>query len=96
MLCFKCIKLSYCRWSHSIVKKTEGGEVYDKFAIAATLLDVSFKGSSCSILESQIISSCEGCNMKYLCGKIDEVIKDYTEKTMVVTECLISFKMRRN
>jgi hypothetical protein len=71
---------------NAVVKKAEGEEVYDKFAIAATLLDVSFKGASCSILESQIVSSCDGCNLKYLCGKIDEVVKDYMEKTTVVTE----------
>lgn len=71
---------------NAVIKKVEGQEVYDKFAIAATLLDVSFKGASCSILESQIVNSCEGCNMKYLCGKIDELVKDYTEKTTVVTK----------
>lgn len=71
---------------NAVVKKAEGEEVYDKFAIAATLLDVSFKGTSCSILDSQIVSSCEGCNLKYLCGKIDEALQDYTEKTTVVTE----------
>lgn len=71
---------------NAVVKKFEGGEVYDKFAIAATLLDVSFKGASCSILEAQIVKSCEGCNLKYLCGKVDEVVKDYREKTTVVTE----------
>ena len=71
---------------NAVVKELEGGEAYDKFPIAATLLDVSFKGASCSVLEAQIVKSCEVCNMKYLCGKIDEVVKDYSEKTTVVTE----------
>jgi len=71
---------------NAVVKKTEGGEVYDKFAIAATLLDVSFKGAGCSILEAQIVKGCEGCNLRYLCGRVDELVKDYREKTTVVTE----------
>ncbi len=71
---------------NAVVKKLEGGEVYDKFAITATLLDVSFKGASCSILEAQIVKSCEECNMRYLCGKVDEIVKDYREKTTVVTD----------
>ncbi|MBL4937809.1 hypothetical protein JK636_19055 [Clostridium sp. YIM B02515] len=71
---------------NAVVKKIEGGEVYDKFAIAATLLDVSFKGASCSILEAQIVEGCDGCNLKYLCGRVDEVVKDYREKTTMVTE----------
>ena len=36
-------------------KVYEGWKIYDKFAISATLLDVSFKGASCSILEAQIV-----------------------------------------
>ncbi|MBL4937791.1 hypothetical protein JK636_18965 [Clostridium sp. YIM B02515] len=71
---------------NAVVKKIERGEVFAKFAIAATLPDVSFKGASCSILEAQIVKSCEGCNMRYLCGKIDEAVKDYREKTTVVME----------
>ncbi|MBL4935002.1 hypothetical protein JK636_04430 [Clostridium sp. YIM B02515] len=71
---------------NAVVKKFEGGEVYDKFAIAATLFDVSFKGASCSVIESQVLKNCEGCNLKFLCRKIDEVVNDYTEKTAVVTQ----------
>lgn len=70
---------------NAVVKKFEGEEKYDRFAIASTMFDVSFKGASCSVIESQVLKSCEGCNLKYLCNKIDEVVQEYTEKTSVVT-----------
>jgi hypothetical protein len=70
---------------NAVVKRFEGEECYDRFSIASTLFDVSFKGASCSVIESQVLKSCEGCNLKYLCRKIDEVVEDYTEKTTVVT-----------
>jgi hydrogenase maturation factor len=70
---------------NAVVKKFEEEERYDRFAIASTLFDVSFKGASCSVIESKVLRSCEGCNLKYLCRQIDEVIEDYTERTTVVT-----------
>ena len=70
---------------NAVVKKFEGEDRYDRFAIASTMFDVSFKGAACSVIQSQVLKSCDGCNLKYLCRKIDEVVKDYTEKTMVVT-----------
>ena len=70
---------------NAVVKKFEGEDRYDRFAIAGTLFDVSFKGASCSVIESQVLKNCEGCNLKYLCRKIDEVVKDYIEETTVVT-----------
>ena len=69
-----------------VVKKIGGEERYDRFAIASTMLDVSFKGASCSVIESQVLRSCEGCNLKYLCGKIDEIVEEFTERTTRVTE----------
>jgi len=74
---------------NQVVKNFEGEEKYDKFAIAATILDVSFKGASCSLIESQVVNSCDGCNLKSLCKKVDEVVEEYTEKTTVVTERFI-------
>jgi hypothetical protein len=70
----------------SVVKKFEGEEIYDMLAIASTLFDVSFKGAECSVLEAEIIKSCDSCNLKYLCKKIDEVVDDFTKKTTRVTE----------
>lgn len=71
---------------NQVVKNCDGEERYDKFALAAAIMDLSFKGSACSILESRIVSSCERCNLKFLCRKIDEVVEEYIEKTTVVTE----------
>ena len=70
---------------NAVVKKIEGEDRYDRFAIASTMFDVSFKGATCSVIESQVLKSCQGCNLRYLCNKIDEVVQDYTEKTIVVT-----------
>ena len=70
---------------NAVVKKFEGEDRYDRFAIASTMFDVSFKGASCSVIESNVLNSCEGCNLKFLCRKIDEVVQDYVEKTTVVT-----------
>jgi len=70
---------------NAVVKKFEGEDRYDRFAIAGTLFDVSFKGASCSVIESKVLKSCEGCNLKFLCKKIDEVVEDYKERTTMVT-----------
>lgn len=70
----------------SVVKKFEGEDKYDRFAIASTMFDVSFKGAACSVIESQVLKNCDGCNLKYLCGKIDEIVEEFTEKTTRVTE----------
>lgn len=65
-------------------KKFEDGEKYDKFAIASTILGVSFEGAECSLIESQVLSSCQSCNLRYICRRLDEVVEDYTDKTTVV------------
>jgi hypothetical protein len=68
-----------------VTKKFEGEERYDKFAIASTLFGVSFKGTECSVIEAQVLKSCEGCNLKYMCRRNDEIVRDYREKTTVET-----------
>ena len=73
-------------FDNQVVKNFEGEEKYDRYAMASTLLGVSFKGAECSLLEGQVIDSCESCNLKYLCKKVEEVVEDYIEKTTVVTE----------
>ncbi|MDP4146647.1 MAG: hypothetical protein Q8936_19585 [Bacillota bacterium] len=70
---------------NTVVKKFEGEDRYDRFAIASTMFDVSFKGATCSVIESKVLKNCEGCNLKFLCKKIDEVVEDYIDKTTVVT-----------
>lgn len=76
---------------NKVVKRFGVEERYDKFAIASTMFDVSFQGASCSLIESQVLSNCENCNLKFICRKIDEVIEEYTEKTTVVAA---SFKFQ--
>ena len=71
---------------HEVVKKFDEEERYDKFAIASSLFDVSFKGAACSVIESQVLKDCESCNLKFICNKIDEVLEDYTVKTTIVTD----------
>lgn len=70
---------------NAVVKKLEGEEGYDKFAIAAALFEVSFKGCACSLRVSKVLSSCEGCNLKHICQGIDAMVEDYIERTTVVT-----------
>jgi hypothetical protein len=70
---------------NAVVKKFEGEDRYDRFAIASTMFDVSFKGASCSVIESQVLKNCEACNLKYMCRRIDEIVEEYTKKTTVVT-----------
>jgi hypothetical protein len=71
---------------NSVVKKFEDEEKYDKFSIASTLFDVSFKGASCSLLEAMVLNNCSSCNLRYMCRKVDEIVEDYTKKTTVVTK----------
>jgi hypothetical protein len=70
---------------NAVVKKFEGEEKYDKFSIASTLYDVSFKGASCSLLEAMVLNNCNSCNLRYMCRKVDEIVEDYTKKTTVVS-----------
>ena len=70
---------------NQVVKQVEGVERYDKFAIASTIFDVSFKGSDCSVLKSHILRSCDGCNLRYICNGIDDVVEEFIEKTTAVT-----------
>lgn len=70
----------------AVKKKVDGEERYDKFAVAGTLFGISFNGASCSLLESQVLNSCEHCNLRYMCKKIDEIIDEYTNKTTVITD----------
>lgn len=69
---------------NKVVKRFKEEERYDRFAIASTLFDVSFQGDSCSVIEAQVLKNCQGCNLEFLCKKIDEAIEEYREKTTVV------------
>ena len=52
---------------NAVVKKFEGEERYDRFAIASTMFDVSFKGAACNVIESNVLKNCEGCNRATRC-----------------------------
>ena len=71
---------------NEVVKEVEGAVVYDKFALASTMIDVSFKGATCSIIEAQVMKDCTNCNLKYMCKKLDDVVEDYVKETTVATE----------
>lgn len=70
---------------NKVVKEFEGEEKYDKFSIASTMFDVSFRGATCSVIESQVLKDCSACNLRYLCKKIDDIVEEYTKRTTVVT-----------
>ncbi|MGJ0909503.1 hypothetical protein [Clostridium botulinum] len=71
---------------NKITKNIEGVEQYDKFALASSLFDISFKGSTCSLLEGQILNNCNSCNLEPICKKVDRIIEEYREDTSVVKE----------
>ena len=61
-------------------KKFEREEWYDTFAMVGVMFAVSYEGAICSLLKSQVLKSCDGCNLKYLCREIDVVIQKITPK----------------
>lgn len=32
-----------------------------------------------------VLKSCEGCNLKYICQGLDEIVEEYVERTSVAT-----------
>ena len=70
---------------NQVVKKVGGEDRYDKFAIASTIFDVSFKGATCSAIQSHVLNNCDGCNLRYICREIDEVVEEYIELTTAIT-----------
>jgi hypothetical protein len=69
---------------NKVVKKFGDEERIDKFVLASAMYAASFEGASCSLIEGQVLRNCDGCNMRFLCGKIDKVVEEYTERTTVV------------
>lgn len=69
---------------NKVVKKFGDEERIDKFVLASAMYAASFEAASCSLLEGLVLRNCEGCNLRYLCGKIDGVVEEYTERTTVV------------
>jgi hypothetical protein len=72
---------------NALIKEFNGEVKYDKFVIVGAIFEMSFKGAICSLLESNLLSDCESCNLKYICKGIDEIVEEYIERTTVVTNC---------
>jgi len=68
----------------------EGNESFDKKQIALAIKNSTLDDElGCSLLEEGIIKDCQGCSLKCICDGIDEIVKDYLEKT---TKVISSFK----
>lgn len=62
--------------------KSEEGEVFDKKQIALAIRNSTFNDElSCSLLDDEILNKCTGCSLKYICDGIDQVVKNYVDKT---------------
>ncbi|WP_160680350.1 hypothetical protein [Clostridium sp. C8-1-8] len=67
----------------------EEGKSFDKLKIALAIRDSTYEdGLQCSLLENEVLEHCEGCSLKYICDKVEDIAKDYTEKT---TKIISSF-----
>ena len=71
---------------NEVVKEIEGQSQYDKFAVASTVFDMSFKGSKCHLIEGHILDNCKGCNLEPICKGINILIQEYIKDTTEVTE----------
>ena len=73
--------------------KSKEGEVFDKKQIALAIRNSTFDDAlGCSLLDEGILNKCEGCNLKYICDGIDQVIDSYVEKT---TEVINNFSFEQ-
>ncbi|WP_087703276.1 hypothetical protein [Clostridium diolis] len=45
------------------------------------IIDAHNDDLKCSLLEDEILDKCQGCSLKCICDRIDQVIEDYVEKT---------------
>ena len=74
----------------NIILETEDSVSFDKMKIALAIRDSTFEDElSCSLLEDAVIKNCEGCNLKLICEKVEEVAQDYLEST---TKVISSFQ----
>ena len=64
---------------------TEEGEVYDRLSIALAIRNSTYNDDlKCSLMEQNIIKSCESCSLKFICDGIDALADDYIKKTTKV------------
>mgnify|MGYP007025986218 FL=1 len=67
------------------IKITEEGEVYDRLSIALAIRNSTYNDDfKCSLMEQNIIKSCESCSLKFICDGIDALADDYIKKTTKV------------
>lgn len=69
----------------SLLINSEEGQSLDKLQIALAIKNSTYgQELSCTLLENEVIKDCEGCSLKYICHKLDELAEDYTAKTTKV------------
>ena len=67
------------------IKITEEGEVYDRLSIALAIRNSTYNDElKCSLVEQNIIKSCDICSLKFICDGIDAFSDDYIKKTTKV------------
>ncbi|MBL4933038.1 hypothetical protein [Clostridium paridis] len=61
---------------------SEGNQSFDKMQIALAIKNSTYEDNlSCSLLENNIVDGCEGCNLKKICSGIEEISKEYYDRT---------------
>lgn len=66
----------------NIILETEDSKSFDKMKIALAIRNSTFGDElNCSILENAVINNCEGCSLKFICERVDEVAEKYLEST---------------
>lgn len=67
------------------VSSKEEGQSFDKLQIALAIKNSTYDDElSCSLLENGVIKECSSCNLKEICEGIEEVSKDYYDRTTKV------------
>lgn len=66
---------------------SEEGEVFDKKQIALAIKNSTFNDElKCSLIENGILNKCQGCNLKYICDGIEQVVDNYVDKTTEIVD----------
>ena len=66
---------------------SEKGEIFDKKQIALAIKNATFDDElSCSLIDEGILNKCEGCNLKFVCDGIDQLIDNYVDKTTKIVD----------
>ncbi|GFZ30391.1 hypothetical protein CSC2_09170 [Clostridium zeae] len=69
----------------SLLINSEEGQRLDKLQIALAIKNSTYgQELNCTLLDNEVIKDCEGCSLKYICHKLDELAEDYTAKTTKV------------